>query len=106
MDNNALEVALTQAAAVMVVTVRGDVDAFSVPTLNAVLDCIDSTSTVSVDMAEVTFMDFSGLHALATYRTRFRADTGSLTISHPSSMVRKVVEIAGMGELLEERISL
>jgi anti-sigma B factor antagonist len=104
--DNVVEVALAHSAGAMVVTVRGEIDTVSVPTLKAALDGIDPTSTVSVDMAGVTFMDSSGLSALAVQTMRVRAEGGSLTISHPSSSVRRVVELAGMGELLEERMSL
>ena len=100
MDRNVLEVALAHATGVIVVSVRGEIDAVAIPRLTAALNCIDATYVAVLDMAGVTFMDSGGLTALAIHTMRLRAGGGSLKIRHASSSVRRVVESAGMGELL------
>jgi anti-anti-sigma factor len=84
---------------------RGEIDVVAIPRLRAALDCIDATYNAVLDMAGVTFMDSGGLTALAIHTMRLRAGGGSLKIRHASSAVRRVVESAGMGELLDEPIS-
>jgi anti-sigma B factor antagonist len=106
MDRKVLDVALAHASGAIVVTVRGEIDIVSVSRLRAALDCVNATYTVVLDMAGVTFMDSCGLTPLAIHTMRLRAGGGSLNIRHASSAVRRVVESAGMGELLEEPISL
>ena len=94
MDSNVLEVALSHATGVIVVTVRGEIDIVAIPRLGAALDCIDATYTAVLDMAGVTFMDSGGLTALAIHTMRLRAGGGSLKLRHTSSAVRRVVEFA------------
>ena len=85
---------------VAVATIRGELDMHTARTLLASLDEVGADQPVVVDMAELEFMDSSGLSLLLVQQARRRKSGGSLQISNPSAAVRRVVAIAGLGELL------
>ncbi len=57
---------------------------------------------VVVDLCQVTFMDSSGLGAIHTARRRAMKDGGTLVVSRPTPMVRRVFEITGLDMWVEE----
>ena len=80
------------------VAVHGEVDVSSAEVVQAAVDqarqagCTD----LVVDLAGVTFMDLSGLRVLHTAAT----DGVSLVVRNPTRLVRRVIDLAGMAELL------
>jgi anti-anti-sigma factor len=73
----------------------GDLDMASAPHLRAALAGCDGQA-VAVDLAGVTFIDSSGIHALERARREHR----NLRIENPTDAVRRVFEIAGVTALL------
>lgn len=84
----------------VVVDVDGELDALSAPILSGILHGIPPDAHVSIDMANVRFMDSSGLSVLAVQSARMMKAGGSLHIHNPSRAVLRVLEIASLELLL------
>ena len=83
------------------IALRGEIDAANA---NEIRDRIAGvrrrgTSSVVVDMADVTFMDARGLRALLEARQAVAEDGGSLRLVRPSHAVAMVLELTGVREL-------
>jgi anti-sigma B factor antagonist len=81
-----------------VVTVRGEVDVATAPTLR---DCIDGvidrdTGAVVVNLLEVTFIDSTGLGVLIGARRRCADEFRELHIVVGEPRILKVFEITGL----------
>jgi anti-sigma B factor antagonist len=57
---------------------------------------------VIVDLAEVTFMDSTGLTTLMDAHQQARSNGWSFAVRRPSPAVRRVFDLAGAGRLLEQ----
>jgi anti-anti-sigma factor len=57
---------------------------------------------VTVDLAEVTFMDSTGLTTLMDAHQQARSNGWSFSVRRPSSAVQRVFDLAGVGRLLEQ----
>lgn len=92
----------------VVVSVGGEVDLLTAPSLGALLwNLIDRGHTdVVIDLLEVGFMDASGLGVIAGARALLRPVGGALSIRSPSAAARRVLEIAGTGELIAAIVPL
>ncbi len=102
MAEGLLHVAVSHLDGVALLTVRGDIDADSVAVLQAVLDELAVETTIRIDMADVRFMDSSGINAILAHTVRMADGQGSITICQPSTAVRRVVEMTGLETLLVE----
>jgi anti-sigma B factor antagonist len=100
MAEDLLCVALTHLDGLAVLTARGEIDANSVTTLHAALNSLDMHTTIELNMAEVRFMDSSGINAILAHALRMNEGGGSIQISHPSTAVRRIVEITGLETVL------
>lgn len=54
-----------------------------------------------IDMADVTFMDSSGLRVLIELNRRVSEAGTSLTVRAPSRAVARIIEISGLSDLIE-----
>jgi anti-sigma B factor antagonist len=73
----------------------GEIDAHTAPLLAAAM--VDLPSGIAtVDVANVSFMDSSGLRVLIEAATRAREGGGDLLIAHPTSGIARLVEISGL----------
>ncbi len=87
----------------VVVRLAGELDAATAPRLHDVLiDLIDggTTAVLDVDLAELDFIDSTGLGTIVRARQRIRAHGGDLRLCHPRPSVAKVLEISGLAEAL------
>ncbi len=75
-------------------TDTGEVDVASSPRLEEALDLLDGP--LDVDCSQLEFIDASGLGVLA----RAACTHGSVRLRNPRDMVVRVVEIAGLDEVL------
>ena len=57
---------------------------------------------VAVDLAEVTFMDSTGLTTLMDAHVAAESNGWSFAVRRPSPAVRRVFELAGVTRLLDE----
>ena len=84
-----------------VVTVGGDIDLETSAELGAVLGSLDSPGVVNVDLGAVTYIDSTGLRVLLTAREALSENGGHLRVSATSNIVARLLEITGVGDLLE-----
>jgi anti-sigma B factor antagonist len=57
---------------------------------------------VTVDLAEVTFMDSTGLTALLDAHRQAEGNGWSFSVRRPSPAVKRVFDLAGAGRLLDQ----
>ena len=79
------------------VRVEGEVDTASVAELTAALERVvaSGATDLRLDLADVAFMDSTGLTALLTARTLLQG-RGRVTVESASSAVRRTFEVAGL----------
>ena len=74
----------------------GQIDSHTSPMLDEALTPLDATAEVEIDLAEVTFIDSSGLRILVRTHNRQRDNGGTLTIVAPSEAVCRLFDITGL----------
>jgi anti-sigma B factor antagonist len=85
-----------------IVALHGELDLASAEGLAGALVDL-AGSTLVVDLADLSFMDSSGIGALVTERKRIRAQgLGDLVVTRPTAIVQKALEIVGLDELIAE----
>lgn len=94
--NLRIEVADTTSPTTVVLT--GEIDVSTSNRVREALIAISNSGEISVvvDMANVTFMDSTGLAALVGPLKRFRSINGQIVLRSPSKGVLKVLEITGL----------
>lgn len=85
-----------------VVSVHGEIDAYTAPRLREVLSDLlrQGKVDVVVDLREVSFIDSSGLSVVITAAKAARRDGGDIVLASPSPVVFRVFEIAGLTKVL------
>jgi anti-sigma B factor antagonist len=83
----------------VVIAVKGEIDAATADTLERALTATHSITcrTVVVDLAEVSFIDSSGLHALLIGRRDLARDDVRLVICNPQPQAQRLFDIALRG---------
>ena len=83
------------------VRVAGEVDAAVAPVFRQrIVEAMETTDhDVIVDLAEVTFMDSSGLAVLAQARHECHGSTRDLLLARPSHPVTRLLEVTGLAGL-------
>lgn len=81
----------------------GEIDVATVePFRQAVLEALAAEpSALVVDLADVTFLDSSGLSVLAIALKGQRAHDGRVSVVNPRPIVRRAIDLVGLGLLLE-----
>ena len=83
--------------------VYGELDIATAPELVEILARLrHHHHPVVVDLAEVTFMDSTGLTMLMDAQIAAQRDGSSFTVRRPSSAVTRVFDLAGVRSLLDE----
>lgn len=84
-----------------VLLVAGELDPSTAPELaRRVQEAIDTGGGVVLDLADVTFMDSSGIAVLIAAHQSLRSGGRNLLLRRPNAVVRRVLEIAQLtGEL-------
>jgi len=85
------------------VSVSGEIDASTCESFNDWLDQHGAGGCIIVDMAEVTFIDSSGLRVLITHHQQAVADGRSFELANPSPAVQRLFEITGLTDVLHIR---
>jgi len=85
------------------VVVAGEIDVASVPQLALRLNeaVASSEKDVVVDLADVTFMDSTGLALLAKTRAQLASDGRRLFVARPATCVRRLFALAGVDQLFD-----
>jgi anti-sigma B factor antagonist len=95
---------IDQVGDVYVVTLRGEIDAFTSPGLrNELRELVeeDDAHAVVVDLSGVTFLDSSALGALVGLLRRLRERDGRLLIVQPATAARRIFEHTGLDAVLD-----
>jgi anti-sigma B factor antagonist len=86
----------------VVVVLSGDCDLRSRDQMTAtLLTAVRSSSTVTVDLADVRFLDSGGLHALVEAHRASIQRAGSLYVVNATGSVATVLQITGIHDLLQ-----
>lgn len=79
----------------------GELDAASASTLASALDPLTSRGgVVGLDLAELTFMDSTGIKALCEASERL-GERGRVVLFNPPAFVFRILEIAGLAGIFE-----
>lgn len=85
----------------LVVVVSGECDLSVRERLTSVLlDAVGRSPLVVVDLAAVSFLDSSGIHALVTAYHAANDDGRKLYVVNPVGVVANVLDVTGVAELL------
>jgi len=87
-----------------VVTLRGEIDAFTAPSLRDDLRALveeQGARTVVVDLKTVMFLDSSALGALVGVFRRLRERDGELRIVRPGTTASRIFELTGLDAVLD-----
>jgi anti-anti-sigma factor len=88
------DLSLDDRGRVVVVRVRGEVDAATAPRVGeAVNRQLDRGRRVVLELSHVDFMDLHGLAVLMRATRRARADGGNFAIAEPAPCVRRLVSL-------------
>jgi len=89
-----------------VMTVAGELDPHTADDLAGALDDLtsrDDISSVTLDLAEVSFIDSSGLRTILTAHEALSSRDAQLTLRSPSEAVHRLLEITDLLEHLDVR---
>lgn len=86
---------------VHVITLHGDLDLANARRVRDVLVDV-AGSTVVVDLADLGFLDSSGIAALLGARSRILASGNQFQVRGARGIVRRVLEVTGLAHLLTE----
>jgi anti-anti-sigma factor len=73
----------------------GDLDMETTSILDAAIETIPAGSRVTLDLSELSFIDSTGLHALARYAVASNG-SGPLALVHVPQFALRVFEIVGL----------
>jgi anti-sigma B factor antagonist len=82
---------------ITLVVLSGELDIYTVSTFRLDLETLDpASSSLVLDLSDVTLLDSSGLGALVSLLNRARAGDGQLGLICPQRRIRRVFEITGL----------
>lgn len=86
----------------VVLSVRGEVDMNTAPDLSALVDAVigQGYQSVVLDMAELAFMDASGLRVIADGASRLRPSGGEVVLRSPPPIVQRILDITRLTEVV------
>lgn len=85
------------------VSIRGELDVYTAPQLRTRLhELFDGgVSEITLDLADLSFIDSSGLGVIVGALKRLRERDGNLVLRAPSRSTSKVLEITGLSRILD-----
>lgn len=92
-----LDVSTTEHEQLVVVTLAGEFDVYTVAAFRAELERVGHFARpIIVDLTGVTLLDSSGIGALVSLLNQARSDGGSVGVICPRATLRRVFEITGL----------
>lgn len=82
-----------------VLVLSGEIDSYTAPELEVSLAALADEAIV--DLAEVTFIDSSGLRVIVEAHAPRRERGGGLTLRSPSASVERLLQISGVAAHLD-----
>ncbi|WP_394617819.1 STAS domain-containing protein [Lentzea sp. JNUCC 0626] len=89
-----------------VVAVAGELDIDTVPVLSARLDADVTGAHAVLDLAQLAFMDSTGLALVLDWHRRLAEEGGQLRIAAAQGPVRRLFELADVAEVLSLHASV
>lgn len=88
---------------VMLLQVRGEVDAHTAPELSRALTGLldEGHGRIVVEVSEMGFISSAGLRAILHAHRQAVEQSGTIKLAGPTDQVRRVFEIVGLFDLLE-----
>ena len=82
----------------VVLTVKGELDAYSAPALEDQVSRLiaENVDIVVLDLAQTAFLDSSGLRAILTSQRRLQEGNGRMQLRAPSEAVKRLLDITGL----------
>lgn len=79
----------------------GELDLVTVPTFVQRLESLheDGARQLTLDLADLAFIDSTGLSALVSALKRYRATGGDIVLRAPTRATTKVLEISGLAQV-------
>ncbi|MDZ4825609.1 MAG: STAS domain-containing protein [Actinomycetota bacterium] len=83
-----------------VVSIKGEIDAYTAPGLEERIASLvsDGANDIVLDLSETGFIDSSGLRAILTSQRRLRDGNGELRLRNASEPVTRLLDISGLAE--------
>ena len=103
-DTDRLTATLTSSPLEILCVAAGEIDPVSGPRLDAEVRAVLFTSsapTVVLELADVTFIDSSGLRVLIDLHKTIRERGGRLVVRHPSATVSRLLDITNLTASLD-----
>lgn len=93
-----LELSTERQGRTATVSIRGELDAYTAPELEALCSSIvdEGADALVLDLSRTTFLDSSGLRAIVSLHQRIEDARGELTLDRPSHNVIRLLEITGL----------
>jgi len=93
-----LDVVFSDLGAVRVITLRGEVDLATGPTLRAALlqELADGRVRIVVNLSHLAFCDSTGLSIFARFHQQCSAEGGWLRLAAPNGIVRRILDVTGV----------
>jgi anti-sigma B factor antagonist len=92
---------VTEENGALVLRLHGELDMASRDAIEPVImAAITTVGSVTLDLGELTFCDSSGLAILITASQKVEANGSSVAVCNMRPPVRRVFEIAGLGDLI------
>jgi anti-anti-sigma factor len=87
-------------AGAAVVSVAGELDAYSAPSLEELAATLRSEGCVdlTLDLSQTTFVDSSGLRVLLALHNETASGSGRLVLQDPSDPVARLLAITGLSD--------
>lgn len=101
MSPEIFDLSTSQHDGLSIVRMSGELDLASSDRLSALLSDL-SDQTVVVDLAELTFIDSSGIAALVAAKDRLRSAGRELVLTRPQPNVDRVLEMTGLEEWISQ----
>ena len=91
---------VSHAGGVVMVVVRGELDAATAPDLERLLHLLlaSGSTEVALDLGDLAFIDSHGLAAMAALQERFEAVGGGVLLYRPSRLARHLLDTMGLHE--------
>ncbi len=83
--------------------ISGEIDAFTAPILREKLSEIELQEGLQaeINMAEVSYMDSTGLGVIVAFFKNLNAINGHLKITGLSARLKRLFDITGLGEIMD-----
>jgi anti-sigma B factor antagonist len=102
-DPGSLQLHVAEHDGVAEVSVRGEVDIHTCGELEQTLTRLadNGARTITLDFADVAFIDSSGLRALVIGHKALQDQGGSLVVTNPSASTARLLEVTGLDGLFD-----